>query len=78
MYVCGQLNNEPAEIHIKVASFSGQNESEGEHSLFFKRPRTLKDQTFPKSCGEDGKKISSFEGLFHGNFLFCSQLETKS
>ena len=28
MYVCRQLNNEPAEIHIKVASYSGQNYSE--------------------------------------------------
>ena len=45
--------------------------SEREQS-FFKRARMLKDQTFPKSCGEDSKKISSFEELFHGKVLSFS------
>ena len=48
-----------------------------ENKVFFKRPRTLKGQTFPKSCGENTKKISSFEKPFHGKVLFFSQLETK-
>ena len=52
--------------------------SQGEHSIFFKTAKMLKNQTFPKSCGEHSKKISSFEELLHGKFLFLSQLETKS
>ena len=44
MYVCRQLDNEPAESAIKVASFSGQISRRTQS--FFKRAKTLKKSNF--------------------------------
>ena len=80
MYVCRQLNNEPAEIHIKVTSFSGKI-NQRENTVFFQKTQNPKRPDFSQILWGGllrSKKISSFEELFHGNFLFCLQLETKS
>ena len=83
-HVFRQLDNEPAEIPIEVASFIRSftmpfsRQITRRTQYFFKRAKILKSQTFPKSCGEHSKKISSFEELLHGKVLFSSQLETKS
>ena len=58
MYVCRQLDYKPAKIPIEVASFIWYftiDKSQGEHSLFPKKNKMLKNQTFPKSCGEHSK-----------------------
>ena len=62
MYVCRQLDNKPAKIPI--------DKSQGEHSLFFKRDKMLKNQLFPNPVGTTE--------LLSGKVLFLLQLETKS
>ena len=78
MYVCRQLNNEPAEISIKVASFRGQFRRTTQS--FFQKSQNAENniKLFPNPAGSTARiKISSVEELFHGKVLFSSQFETK-